>query len=103
MDWRERLKAVGLIPAHGTGTWRDRCDRLIEIDWQAQRFTYRCAPAERPAAFTPGMSYPLDLLVTTDLCPPASVTAPVIPEAGPAAKPGRRPTATVEQRQLNLF
>jgi hypothetical protein len=55
MDWRERLTAVGLVPAHGgTSTWRDRWDRLIEIDWQAQRFAYRCAAAERPAAFTPG-------------------------------------------------
>lgn len=75
MDWRERLTAAGLRPAHGGGgcsMWLDRWKRTIQIDWQAERFTYRCATPERPAAFTPGMSYPLELLCNTDLSPAVS-------------------------------
>jgi hypothetical protein len=75
MDWREQLTAAGLRPAHGGGgcsMWLDRWERTIQIDWQAERFKYLCATPERPAAFTPGMLYPLQLLVETDLSPAVS-------------------------------
>jgi hypothetical protein len=52
--------------------WLDRWERTIQIDWQAERFKYLCANPERPAAFTPGMLYPLQLLVETDLSPAVS-------------------------------
>jgi hypothetical protein len=80
MDWRERLMAAGLRPAHGGGgcsMWLDRWERTIQIDWQLERFTYRCATPERAAAFTPGMSYPLELLVESDLSPAVS-TVPLV-------------------------
>ncbi len=106
MDWRERLqacKAARLQPVHGGGSgtlWCDGFGRQLQIDWQAERFTYRCSERERSAAFTPGVAYPLELLcraTTEDLVFVHPSRDPVSPDPAPMANPKE------ERRQLTLF
>jgi hypothetical protein len=78
MDWRARLIGAAIRPANSgpmCAVWLDRFNRKIQIDWDTQRFVYLCAEADRPAAFTPGKSYPLALLFSGEdrgLTPPGS-------------------------------
>jgi hypothetical protein len=106
MDWRERLqacKAARLQPVYSGETgplWEDGYCRELSIDWQAERFTYRCSERQRPAAFTPGVAYPLDLL-----CRASKEDLAFVHPSGDRTPPDPAPVkeSKEERRQLTLF